>query len=88
MEQINTKFLLIMFVILFGLFGVAPISKNTTHDVNEYFRKNTMHEKMVKVDMKQVQCMAKNIFYEASGESINGQAAVARVVLNRVINYS
>lgn len=36
------------------------------------------------VDSKQLQCMAKNIFYEAGSESIKGQAAVARVVLNRV----
>lgn len=36
------------------------------------------------VDPKQVACMAKNIFYEAGHESIMGQAAVARVVLNRV----
>lgn len=36
------------------------------------------------VDPKQLACLAKNIFYEASGESIAGQAAVARVVLNRI----
>ena len=36
------------------------------------------------VDPKQVACMAKNIFYEAGNESILGQAAVARVVMNRV----
>jgi spore germination cell wall hydrolase CwlJ-like protein len=36
------------------------------------------------VDPKQLACMAKNIFYEAGNESINGQAAVARVVINRV----
>ena len=36
------------------------------------------------VDPKQLACMAKNIFYEAGHESILGQAAVARVVLNRV----
>jgi len=29
------------------------------------------------VDPKQLACMAKNIFYEAGGESILGQAAVA-----------
>jgi spore germination cell wall hydrolase CwlJ-like protein len=28
--------------------------------------------------------MAKNIYYEAKGEPFNGQAAVARVVMNRV----
>jgi len=36
------------------------------------------------VDPKQLNCLAKNIFYEAGGESINGQAAVARVVINRI----
>ena len=36
------------------------------------------------VDSKQLACMAKNIFYEAGNESIKGQAAVARVVINRV----
>ena len=41
--------------------------------------------KVVKVvDPKQLTCMAKNIFYEAGSESINGQAAVARVVMNRI----
>lgn len=43
-----------------------------------------IHVSMPKIDMKQVTCMAKNIFYEAAGEPILGQAAVARVVLNRV----
>jgi len=36
------------------------------------------------VDPKQLTCMAKNIFYEAGSESLNGQAAVARVVMNRM----
>ena len=34
--------------------------------------------------MTQIACMAKNIYYEAGGEAMPGQAAVARVVLNRV----
>ncbi len=42
------------------------------------------HIAMPKIDMTQITCMAKNIFYEAAGEPIIGQAAVARVVLNRV----
>ena len=37
-----------------------------------------------KIDVKQVACMARNIYYEAGSEVISGQAAVARVVLNRV----
>jgi spore germination cell wall hydrolase CwlJ-like protein len=36
------------------------------------------------VDPKQLKCLTKNIFYEASGEPLNGQAAVARVVMNRI----
>ena len=37
-----------------------------------------------KIDMKQIGCMARNIYYEAGAEAMPGQAAVARVVLNRV----
>lgn len=37
-----------------------------------------------KVDEKQLKCLADNIYYEANGESIHGQAAVARVVMNRI----
>jgi spore germination cell wall hydrolase CwlJ-like protein len=36
------------------------------------------------VDLKQLKCLATNIFYEAGGETVQGQAAVARVVMNRV----
>lgn len=36
------------------------------------------------VDPKQLMCLTKNIYYEAGSESIEGKAAVARVVLNRV----
>jgi len=46
---------------------------------------NEQETKIAKtVDPKQLTCMAKNIFYEAGSESINGQAAVARVVMNRI----
>ena len=40
------------------------------------------HKKMVNVE--QVKCLATNIFYEARMEPLAGQAAVARVVVNRV----
>jgi spore germination cell wall hydrolase CwlJ-like protein len=36
------------------------------------------------VDNKQLVCLAENIYYEAGGESLQGKAAVARVVMNRV----
>ena len=34
-------------------------------------------------DEKQIQCLATNIYWEARGESIEGQVAVAQVTLNR-----
>ena len=36
------------------------------------------------VDSKQLTCLAENIYYEAGSETFNGQAAVARVVINRI----
>jgi spore germination cell wall hydrolase CwlJ-like protein len=36
------------------------------------------------VDVKQLKCLATNIFYEAGNETVQGQAAVARVVMNRI----
>jgi len=46
---------------------------------------DTKETKIAKiVDPKQLNCLAKNIFYEAGSEPLNGQAAVARVVMNRI----
>jgi len=36
------------------------------------------------VDAKQLNCLAKNIYYEAGSEPATGKAAVARVTMNRV----
>jgi spore germination cell wall hydrolase CwlJ-like protein len=36
------------------------------------------------IDTKELNCLAKNIYYEARGESIKGKIAVAQVTLNRV----
>jgi len=36
------------------------------------------------VDPRQLTCLAKNIYFEAGSESTVGQAAVARVVINRI----
>lgn len=36
------------------------------------------------VDPRQLRCLAENIFHEAGSEDMLGQAAVARVVMNRV----
>jgi spore germination cell wall hydrolase CwlJ-like protein len=36
------------------------------------------------IDYRQVECLAKNIYFEARNEPIEGQIAVAQVVLNRI----
>ena len=36
------------------------------------------------IDEKQIDCLAKNIYFEARGEPIKGQLAVAHVVMNRL----
>ena len=38
------------------------------------------------LDVDQVHCLAKNIYFEARGESTNGKIAVANVTMNRVFN--
>jgi spore germination cell wall hydrolase CwlJ-like protein len=65
-------------IILFGTY--------ITYDhTQSYVEPEESKEVVAKVvDPKQLACMAKNIFYEAGSESILGQAAVARVVINRV----
>ena len=41
-----------------------------------------------KVSPTELQCMAKNIYYEAGSESLLGKMAVGQVVLNRMANSS
>lgn len=38
------------------------------------------------LDVDQIHCLAKNIYFEARGESTNGKIAVANVTMNRVFN--
>jgi spore germination cell wall hydrolase CwlJ-like protein len=54
-----------------------------------FYAEREMHHEPVPqvtkhVNMKELHCLAKNIYYEARKEPVNGQAAVARVVMNRV----
>jgi spore germination cell wall hydrolase CwlJ-like protein len=40
--------------------------------------------KQIKIDVDEMHCLAKNIYFEARGESIEGKIAVANVTMNRV----
>jgi spore germination cell wall hydrolase CwlJ-like protein len=76
----SVKLLLSALILWSSILIVSPLSPaipNVAFDSSKL---------LVKVDAKQLACMAKNIFYEAGSESIKGQAAVAVVVMNR-INY-
>lgn len=71
--QFNTKVLMHV-IFLFLALMVMPKSISNAESIPA----------LVHIDVKQLQCMSKNIFYEAGSESILGQAAVARVVMNRI----
>lgn len=65
-------------ILLFGILLAAPVNQQYSMSVP------AINKQIPKIDMKQLACVAKNIFYEAGSESTLGQAAVARVVMNRV----
>jgi spore germination cell wall hydrolase CwlJ-like protein len=59
-----------MFVMIFEMILASAISN---------FERNG-----IEIETKQLVCMAKNIYYEARGESIKDQIYVANVTMNRV----
>ena len=74
--------LLGVFAFILVLLSVTPITFNTVSEAPTPVEEVAKVAKVV--DPKQLACMAKNIFYEANGEPTQGQAAVARVVMNRI----
>lgn len=79
----NTKVLVFLLILALGVIPKANVA-DTTYSIPEIPRKFQASIAENFVDMKQLMCMANNIFFEAGGESTKGQAAVAQVVLNRV----
>jgi spore germination cell wall hydrolase CwlJ-like protein len=70
--------LLVTLMFLIIVITIGP-SKVVEQEIDE------IQPKIAKlVDQKQLACLAKNIFYEAGNEPLMGQAAVARVVMNRI----
>lgn len=70
-------------LMLLSLFIVGmTITGNKTIDISKVH--GIDFSNIVKVDMKQVHCLATNIYHEARKEPLLGQYAVARVVMNRV----
>ena len=69
------KIVIAVVILVFAFEPIIPIENDTIVE----------EPKVAKiVDPKQLNCLAKNIFYEAGSESLFGHAAVARVVMNRI----
>lgn len=79
----NFSYLLKVVVIVFGLSVVFASVRYATNQ-----RIATMGNDRVDVSardvQKQLQCMAKNIYWEAASEPFEGKVAVAQVTLNRM----
>lgn len=75
---VNTKILVLLSLIIISLMVPEKLKVDLAH------ASDNIATSVKKIDMKQIMCMANNIFHEAGSESVTGQAAVARVVMNRV----
>lgn len=73
--------ILLLFVYESALIG-SDYHKDIQYEINYHKLTNTFVKQATY--MKQIQCLARNIYYEARGESWEGQMAVAKVTLNRV----
>jgi spore germination cell wall hydrolase CwlJ-like protein len=72
----NYKVLVMVLVSLVVLYTTPTISA-------EYINSTTEKEVSLEYN-KQVECLAKNIYYEAGNEKYEGKLAVAQVTMNRV----
>lgn len=70
--------------IIFAGIKVLPTEKKIENiqPINIVFELPNLQSDII--DFEQLECLAKNIYFEARGESIEGQIAVSQVVLNRV----
>ena len=69
------------FILVPVILASVLITDNTLSSDMDKVKKHTLTNMP---NMDQVKCLATNIYYEARMEPIQGQAAVARVVVNRV----
>ena len=74
----------IIFIVI--LFCPTIIMAQTVEDIRNKYRKELCIEYLKSVNSNDVIILAKNIYFEARGESLKGQLAVAFVTLNRVLS--
>ena len=78
----NTLIVWLAFAILLGLLIKSCVNQEPKQPILQNQSKTFKQE--VKVDKKELLCLAKNIYFEAGGEPVAGKQAVAQVVLNRM----
>ena len=81
-RSIVTFFMLLFFLPIFHtVFG------NNSKDISPVVVSVIQHEEIKNpINVKHLKCLATGIYYEASGEPMLGQIAVARVIMNRVMH--
>jgi spore germination cell wall hydrolase CwlJ-like protein len=88
----GSKAFFIMAVIVMGMFSPNNYFLSTEKYEPNITLVKAVPTTIIKVvplfDPLQLECLAKNIYYEARGESVKGQIAVARVVMNRVKHHA
>ena len=76
-----------LFVFTFFLILSVINNQNSFNKVVEEEKPTAIVQvKNPQVDMKELSCMAKNIYHEARSEPVEGQIAVAVVTINRVLH--
>jgi spore germination cell wall hydrolase CwlJ-like protein len=78
------------FMVLLGLIAVIMLLTNVTSRKLESLRSQLAEQDVTLVSSaektKQLDCLTKNIYWEAASEPFEGKVAVAQVTLNRVEN--
>lgn len=68
-----------------GMGMTAPVAFDS--DLNPFFtEESSAHTRQIDYTERDVNCLARNIYFEARGESEEGQQAVALVTVNRVLD--
>ena len=84
MEKLVKYFLVCLAAVLVGNILMKIIDYKFDHLKQESTKPTVFSTQTLEKRQQQLDCLAKNIYYEAGSESIQGQAAVARVVMNRI----
>lgn len=67
-----------------GMIPIAAITSIVTFARSSRTGHDTARIEAARVQARELRCLAENVYYEARGESLDGQYAVAEVTMNRV----